>query len=302
MRLHRSFLAAILSSAVISTLALPGIAQTGVAGTRGKVVTAPDYSSGAAATGLSNNQFNTPESDGRPGEKFYKQGMAAYHHGDTEHAIYMLKLAAYWAYAPAAYNLGVMYFQGEGGVPVNRPLGTAWMFIAAERGASEYVNAGHMLVAKLDYDERTKALELLKELQPKYGDKSAMRRAKAQWAYARTEKTGTRVGGAVGELHVGASDKPGFLGGNHLATGKAAFLRAGWGYMPAGSLDGSVAYRQFEESENPYDPIFLKNRTGTATVGPLEQVDKTHDARRSKEAGSARQPAASSSSHPPRSA
>jgi len=173
------------------------------------------------------------------------------------------------------------------------------MFIAAERGASDYVNARHMLVTKLDYAERTKALELLKQLQPRYGEKSAMRRARAQWAYARTEKTGTRVGGAVGELHVGASDKPGFLGGNHLATGKAAFLRAGWGYMPAGSIDGSVAYRQFEESENPYDPVFLKDRAGTATVGPLEQVDKTHSAGRSNEAGSVQRPA--SSSHPPRS-
>lgn len=302
MRLHRRFLAAIISSAVVSALPLPAGAQTDVTGMHGDVIKAPDYSSNAAATGLANNKFNTPESDGRPGVKFYKQGMAAYHHGDIEHAIYMLKLAAYWAYAPAAYNLGVMYFQGEGGVPVNRPLGTAWMFIAAERGASGYVSARHMLVTKLDYAERTDALELLKQLQPKYGEKSAMQWAKAQWAYARTEETGTRVGGAVGELHVGASDKPGFLGGNHLATGKAAFLRAGWGYMPAGSMDGSVAYRQFEESENPYDPIFLKNRTGTATVGPLEQVDGARAAPRPKQAKSAQQPAASSSSHPPRSA
>ena len=300
MKLHRRFLAAIISSAVVSTFALPAGAQIDVGGMHGNVVTAPDYGSGASANGLSNNNFNTPESDGRPGVKFYKQGMAAYHRGDIKHAIYMLKLAAYWAYAPAAYNLGVMYFQGEGGVPVDRPLGTAWMFIAAERGAPDYISARHMLVTKLGYGERTKAYELLQQLQPKYGNKSAMQRAKAQWAFARSEKTGSRVGGTVGELYVGTSNAPDFRGGNALATGKATFLRAGWGYMPAGSMDGSVAYGQFLKSGNPYDPVFLKNRTGTATVGPLEPVDKSHAAPGSKQAAPAQQPAPPSSSQGPR--
>lgn len=304
MRLHKPSLAALISGAIVASFALPAAAQIDVGGTHGNVVTAPDYGSGASANGLSNEKFNTPESDGRPGVKFYKEGMAAYHHGDIDHAIYMLKLAAYWAYAPAAYNLGVMYFQGEGGVPVNRPLGTAWMFIAAERGAPDYVNARHMLVTKLGYAERTKALELLQQLQPKYGDKKAMRRAKAQWAFAKSSQTGTRVGGTVGELRVGSTAAHGsFHTPSTGPRGTTPHVMHSWmQVLSGGSMDGSMAYQQFHQSGNPYDPIFLKNRTGTATVGPLEPVGHTATHKSNQAAPAQQHPAPSSSSQPRRSA
>jgi hypothetical protein len=256
---------------------------------------APDYGSGHATGAMSNTNFNTPESDGRPGVKFYKQGMAAYRRGDVEHTIYMLKLAAYWAYAPAAYNLGVMYFQGEGGVPVDRPLGAAWMFIAAERGSSAYVNARHMMVGKLDYAERTKALELLQQLQPKYGNATALRRAKSQWAFAKSRQTGTRVGGTVGELRVGTTAAQGSI---HTPSsgpgGTTPHVMHSWmQILSGGSMDGSIAYQQFRQSDNPYSPIFLKNLAGTATVGPLELVDKAQAKPQSKQAIPGQSPAPS---------
>lgn len=273
MKRHHGWVTVLPSAAVSLALALPASAQLSA---KNGEIARPDYSSDASSGFLSNTNFNTPESDGRPGVKFYMEGMDAYHHGHYEHAIYMLKLAAFWAYAPAAYNLGVMYFQGEGGAPVNRPLGTAWMFIAAERGASDYVSARHMMVTQLDSAERTQAYDLLQKLEPKYGDKTAMRRARSQWAYAKSQETGTRVGGAVGNLQVGIQDVQGQLhtqtpggggsGGRNITT--AAEVLSG------GSVDGAVAYRQFQESSNPYSLVFLKNPKGTATVGPLQQVDK----------------------------
>lgn len=271
MKRHHGLFTVLLPAAVSLAITVPAAAQLP---TKNGEIARPDYGSGASSGFLSNTNFNTPESDGRPGVKFYMEGMEAYHHGHYEHAIYMLKLAAYWAYAPAAYNLGVMYFQGEGGVPVNRPLGTAWMFIAAQRGASDYVDARHMMVTKLDSAERTKAYDLLQQLEPKYGDKTAMRRAKSQWAYAKSQKTGTRVGGTVGNLQVGIQAAQGQFhtqstGGSgsvgHVVTTAAQILTGG-------SVDGAVAYRQFQESSNPYSPVFLKNPKGTATVGPLQPV------------------------------
>lgn len=265
---------ALLAAAVSLGIAMPAAAQLPA---KNGEVARPDYSSDAGSGFLSDTDFNTPESDGRPGVKFYMEGMEAYHHGHYEHAIYMLKLAAYWAYAPAAYNLGVLYFQGEGGVPVNRPLGTAWMFIAAERGASDYVSARHMMVTELDSAERTKALDLLQQLEPKYGDKTAMRRAESQWAYAKSEKTGTRVGGTVGNLRVGIQAAQGQFHtqstGGSGSVGRIVTTSAQ--VLTGGSVDGAVAYRQFQESSNPYSPAFLKNATGTATVGPLQQVGGT---------------------------
>lgn len=273
MKRHNGLFTVLLSAAISLAITMSAAAQLP---SKSGEIARPDYSSDAGSGILSNTNFNTPESDGRPGVKFYMEGMEAYHHGHCEHAIYMLKLAAYWAYAPAAYNLGVMYFQGEGGVAVNRPLGTAWMFIAAERGASDYVDARHMMVTELDSAERTKALDLLQQLEPKYGEKTAMRRAKSQWVYAKNQKTGTRVGGTVGNLQVGIQAAQGQFhtqttGGSgpvgHSVTTAAQILTGG-------SVDGAVAYRQFQESSNPYSPVFLKNYKGTATVGPLQQVDK----------------------------
>ena len=50
--------------------------------------------------------------------------------------------------------------------------------------------------------------------------------------------------------------------------------------MKSGSEDGAVAYRQFEESDNPYDVKFAHPTSGNASVGPLQQVNK--DARDKK--------------------
>ena len=102
-----------------------------------------------------------------------------------------------------------------------------------------------------------------------YGDAVALRRAKAQWVWVKTHQTGTRIGGATGELSVGVLD------GGHTpvslnAGGKPIKIATtGAAILQGGSIDGSVAYRQFQQSDNPYDPIFLKRRSGTVKVEPL---------------------------------
>lgn len=251
----------------------------------------PDYGSGLVfgmdAVG--------PASDGRPGVKFFSDASRALRRGDRTHALYMLKLSAYWAYAPAAYDLGVFYFQGAHGFEVNRPLGTAWMFIAAQDGNRSYEAARHMMVADLDSAERSQALRYLEELQPKYGEKVAMHRAKGQWRIAKSQQTGSRVGGISGDLHVGTGW--GGEGGSHAMAGDGTgtvyngFSAAD--VLGGGSVDGATAYQQFRDSDNPYSPIFVRNRTGTATVGPLQQVDSSDKvpATSSKSGSDTQQPA-----------
>jgi hypothetical protein len=63
--------------------------------------------------------------------------------------------------------------------------------------------------------------------------------------------------------------------------------------LSGGSMDGSIAYQQFRQSDNPYSPIFLKNLAGTATVGPLELVDKAQAKPQSKQAIPGQSPAPS---------
>lgn len=232
---------------------------------------APDYGSGAAAGAMSNGNFNTPESDGRPGVKFFEYGVRAFRKGDYRHAIEMYKVAASWAYKPAEYNLGVMYFKGQG-VSADRPLGAAWMVLAAERGEKSYVRARDIMVTLLSKPEFAETDKLWGRLKQTYGDEVALRRAKAQWAYVRTHQTGTRAGGAVGELRVGVLD-----GGHALplldASGnsqKTAMTAAQ--ILQGGSIDGSIAYREFQQSDDPYSPVFLKNRTGTVKVESLMPI------------------------------
>lgn len=245
---------------VAMAFANPSLAQSGVAG----ILTAPDYDSGVSAGSMSDARFNTPASDGRPGVKFFTLGVQAYKKGDYRHAIDMYKVAASWAYKPAEYNLGVMYFKGQG-VPVDRARGAAWMVLAAERGDPQYVKARDLMITVLSKPEFARADKLWGELKQTYGDKVALRRAKAQWAWVKTHQTGTRVGGVTGELRVGVLDS------GHAPRKPGSVTRTAAGLLQSGSIDGAVAYRQFHQSSNPYDPVFQKNRTGKVTVEPLQQ-------------------------------
>lgn len=79
--------------------------------------------------------------DGRPGMRFFLDGAEAFRRKDYHHAIYMYKVAASWADKSGEYDLGLAYFRGEG-VPVDRPLGAAWMVLVAERGNRPRSNDG----------------------------------------------------------------------------------------------------------------------------------------------------------------
>lgn len=202
------------------------------------------------------------------GVKYFAYGVEAFRKHDYQHAIDMYKVAASWAYKPAEYDLGVMYFRGQG-VPVDRPLGAAWMVLAAERGEPRYVQARDLMITVLSKPEFARTDELWGELKKTYGDGVALRRAKAQWAYVGTHKAGTRTGGTTGELLVGGMDS------GH--TPGVATVHSSTSLLQSGILDGSIAYRQFRQSDNPYDPIFLKKRAGTATIEPLQQIKSGSD-------------------------
>jgi hypothetical protein len=259
----RKVLAAALAAAFVALLA----PQSATAGD------APDYSSDAMSNLPSQWGFGTPEEDGRPGQYYFIKAVDAAKHRDYRFAIDMYRAAASWAYKPAQYNLGVIYLKGEG-VPVDRPRAMAWFALAAERGDADYVQARELLYADLDKDEFAQANAIWRELKPKYGDAVALARAKMRWAQVKAEQTGSRVG-APGNLKVGSvgsSVRPVRLSpsGRSEANG---FASSAFGVLGGSSEDGSTAYRQFRESDNPYDPKFEWRSTptpeGTVVVDPL---------------------------------
>jgi len=249
--------------------------------------------------------WGTPEDAARPGKKFFYTAADAYRNGDFKYAVDMYEVASSWGYKPAQYNLAVMYLKGDG-IPVDRPRAMAWAALAAERGDATYVQAREAIYADLSKDEWEQANALWRELKKTFGDEVALARAKARWAQVRASMTGSRVG-AVGPLMVGAANAGGKLttiisplhdgrgGGNpppsngprgsgnsESKPGNSSingFATAAFGVLGGGGEDGSIAYRQLWQSDNPYDPKFeWRPATGTAHVGEIQPLDGPHDA------------------------
>jgi len=117
-------------------------------------------------------------------------------------------------------------------------------------------------------------------LKKTYGDEVALRRAKARWAQVKASMTGSRVG-SVGNMTVGI---PNANGGDAsfpkpaneamkkslqtLGVTMAQSTATSPAEVTGGEgIDASIAYRQFRESDNPYDPKFKAGAIGRATVG-----------------------------------
>jgi len=220
---------------------------------------------------------NTPEADARPGEYYFLLGAQAFRKHEYAFAINMYEVAASWAYKPAEYNLAVMYARGQG-IAVDLPRAMAWMALAAERNEQRYVDARETVYASLTAEQFAQANEIWRELKKTYGDDVALRRAKARWAQVRAAMTGSRVG-SVGHLDVGMpAPNSGDPSGPKLPeslkqfqTGRSSASTPGEATGGNG-VDGSKAYRQLRESNNPYDPKFETSALGKATVGPIKEV------------------------------
>jgi hypothetical protein len=204
-------------------------------------------------------RFGTPESDGRPGIYYFYRGVEAIDRKQYAFARDMYETSASWGYKPAQYNLAIMYAKGEG-FAIDKPRAMAWAALAAERGDKDYVDAREVIYATLSKDEFAQANVLWRDLKQTYGDEHALRRAKARWAEVKASMTGSPTG-FPGNLRVGGHD--------HMGT---EFSSANGFILNAGSIDGAIAYRQFRESTDPYDPRFVPDVKGTATVEPIVPV------------------------------
>lgn len=197
------------------------------------------------------------DSDALPGMKLFAQGSIAFGKGDFRHAVHLFEVAASWGYKPAEYDLGLMYFRGHG-VPVDRPLGTAWMVLAAERGDPFYAHARDVMATLLSDAEFRRTNELWNELKATYGDDAARRRAMTHLgAVVGNSQVGTRVGGSAGPVREG---RLGLGGGLQMVVTTPVRGAPGYGVM---QLDDS-----------PYDTGWGASPcpAGTVRVGPLHEL------------------------------
>lgn len=120
-----------------------------------------------------------------PGD--YYACRAAYHLQRKHYGqfVSMLRESAYWANKNAQYELGLVYFNGDiPGIPMNRPLGVAWLALAAERKKPDFQQAYTTAYLQSSPQERAAAGALWKTLLPRYGDKVAAPRAIRRYNHA----------------------------------------------------------------------------------------------------------------------
>lgn len=112
-----------------------------------------------------------------PGDYYACEARAASGRQNYRKMVEMLEEAAYWANKDAQYVLGLAYFNGDTDVPQNRPLGLAWLALAAERKNPQYQLAYATARSHCTPVEIRQASTEWQRLRVKYGDSIAASRA-----------------------------------------------------------------------------------------------------------------------------
>lgn len=123
-----------------------------------------------------------------PGEYYYCVGVRDLARRKFGRAREMLDDAARWGNKRADFLLGVGYFKGDAG-SLNRPLGLAYLRLAAERDTPFYLAYFQAAMKQASPPEKALAQRVLDGMWPTYGDATAARRAERRYRHERTDLT-----------------------------------------------------------------------------------------------------------------
>ncbi|MET0255424.1 MAG: hypothetical protein ABW193_06500 [Luteibacter sp.] len=115
-----------------------------------------------------------------PGDYYFCSAARSYWSGHPGLAREALKDAAQWASKPAQYALGIMYFNGDH-AEKNRPLGLAWLALAAERHDPAYEPGFVSAYKQVSPEELAQANAYWLDLKKKYADDIAGPRAERRF-------------------------------------------------------------------------------------------------------------------------
>lgn len=148
-----------------------------------------DNAAGISATQVENQDKHLHCPDGiemfLPGDYYACEARADSGRGKYLAMLQMLEESASWANKDSQYALGLAYFNGDiPGVPQNRPLGLAWLALAAERKNPQYQLAYAIARTKATPEEIHDASILWQRMRLKYGDSVAAPRAVRHFNHA----------------------------------------------------------------------------------------------------------------------
>lgn len=133
--------------AAASAIVLSGVIALAIAVPAKSIAASPDPAGSVdSAAYCTVGSVSVNDLDGLAGRKAFLYGAEAYRKKDYQHAIYMYKVAASYDDGAAEYDLGLIYFRGRV-VPADKPLGAAWMVLAAEHKVPLYVKARDLMVS-----------------------------------------------------------------------------------------------------------------------------------------------------------
>ncbi|TWI05017.1 hypothetical protein IP90_01159 [Luteimonas cucumeris] len=199
-----------------------------------------------------------------PGDYYFCAGSRAFSKGDYEHALSMYESAAAWGDKRAQFNLGLIHFRGDH-IPVNQPLGLAWLALAAERPDAklerEVLATSYSSVSP---EVRRQADALWNMMKSKYGDRMALERARTRF-----DRETRHI------QHLKTSDPFASVAIRGMGHGAGLSRDTGLGYMgPLGSVGGLA--KDLEERAATQ----LDRPDGKVTVGELEVAEDQSAARR----------------------
>ena len=115
-----------------------------------------------------------------PGDYYFCRGADRQMAGQPTAALDYFERAAAWGHKKAQYLLGLMHFQGDG-TQVDRPLGLAWLTLAAERDDRDIDAALAFARRHVSSAERAQAEQLLATMRLTYADAVTVERATTRY-------------------------------------------------------------------------------------------------------------------------
>lgn len=203
-----------------------------------------------AFTGAVSAQSPFQFAEHTPGFQLNAEGQRSWENGFYFDARHRFRQAAWWGDKLAQYNLGVMYFRGDG-VERDPARAWAWLALAAERGYPEFVGMWETLWHELDEAQRDKANRILAELEPRYSDRVAVERTARHMERERKRMTGSRTG-FIGTLKV---------------IDRSGMMRDGEEFYRAEKWD----FHQIVELETR---LFKALATGTVSLGDFDIIEE----------------------------
>lgn len=185
-----------------------------------------------------------------PGAVNYCLGVRALARGHHASARQLLRLAAGWGDKRAQYLLGILYFNGEH-VPADRPLGLAWLALAAERNVPLYRATYGSALHESSAAEHRQAQAELERLLPVYADAVATARAEKHF-----------------QRQVALLDAWGAPG----ATLCMAGLTGGYLDRSDPSMNSCPSMTAVHQTLERYADHFFQRWQGHVTVAPLQEV------------------------------